>query len=91
MESANGGTTPLPKDADLLPAHENEALLNRAENKKDRSLTGSLQYLDVCTRRDIAFSVSFLARQVHAPTARHMKVLKRLLRHVAETVQYGLK
>ena len=29
METANGVTSPLPKDADLLPAHENEALLYR--------------------------------------------------------------
>ncbi len=91
METANCFTTPLPKDADLLPAHENETLLNTAEYKKYRSLTGSLLYLAVCTRPDISFPVGVLARQVHAPTVRQIKLLKGILRYVTGTVHYGLK
>ncbi len=91
IESANSLTTTLPKDADLLPAHEHEALLNTAEHKKYRSLTESWLYISACTRSDISFPVSVLARQVYASTMHHMNILKRVLDYVTGTVHYGLK
>ncbi len=56
----NGVSTTLPKDADLIPAYENEALLNTAEYKKYRSLTGSLLYQAVCTHPEISLPVGTL-------------------------------
>ena len=88
---ANAVRTPLPLKADVLPAREDEATLDNQRHKQYRSIIGSLLYLAVCTRPDISFSVSVLARQVHAPTARHMALLKRILRFVSGTVSNGLK
>ena len=90
METANATRTPLPKDANVLPAGEFEKTLDVTGHKKYRSLVGSLMYLAVCTRPDISFSVAVLARQVHAPTARHLALVKRILRYVAGTVDVGL-
>ena len=40
---------------------------------------GELLYLALRTRPDLCFSISALARQVHAPTKRHEKYFKRVL------------
>jgi len=82
--------TPLPLNADLLPAHPHERLLPPAEHSDYRSTIGGLLYLAVSTRPDLSFPVSVLARNVHAPTPRHQALLKRILRYVAGTVEYGL-
>ncbi len=42
IETANSVSMPFSKDADLLPVHENGALLKTAEHKKYRSQTGCL-------------------------------------------------
>ncbi len=90
MDKANGTRTPLPTKADLFPATEDETILSPSERNTYRSLIGSLLYLAVCTRPDISFSVSVLARQVHAPTKHHMGLLKRVLLYIAGTVHFGL-
>ncbi len=90
MQSANAVKTPLPKTVDLLPAHENEDLLDEFWLKKYGSMIGSLLYLAICTRPDISFSVAALVRQVHAPTSRHLALVKRIMSYVAATVDVGL-
>ncbi len=47
-------------------------------------------YLAVCTRFNISFSVAVLAIHVHAPTSRHMALVKQIMRFVAGTVDVGL-
>ncbi len=39
---------------------------------------------------DISFSVAVLAIQVHAPTSRHLPLVKRIMRYDAGTVDVGL-
>ena len=51
---------------------------------------GSLMYLMVGTRPDIAFSVSRLARYVGNPTTERWKAVKQLLRYVSGTASYGI-
>ncbi len=91
MESADSATRTLLKDADLLPAHENEVCSNTAKHKKCHSLTGSLLYLAVCARPDIPLPLDVVALNVHVPTVRYMKVLRRILHYGTGTVHYGLK
>ena len=52
-------------------------------------LIGSLHYL-VHTRQDIAFAVGYMSRFMERPTMEHLQAIKRILRYVAGTLDYGL-
>lgn len=78
-DSVKAVNMPLPRTADVFAATENEELLNEYDQKKYRSIAGSLLYLVICTRLDITFYASVLARQLHAPTTRDLDLGKRML------------
>jgi hypothetical protein len=54
-----------------------------------RRLVGSLRYL-VHTRPDLAFAVGFVSRFMEHPTEEHLQAVKRILRYVAGTLNFGL-
>lgn len=54
-----------------------------------RSIVGGLRYL-VHTRPDIAFSVGMVSRFMERPTVLHFNAVKKILRYVKGTVEYGL-
>ena len=54
------------------------------------SAIGALMYLANNTRPDIAFAVNLLARHSSAPTRRHWKGIKHLLRYLRGTQDLGL-
>jgi hypothetical protein len=51
---------------------------------------GALLYLANCSRPDIAFAVSVLARASNEPTKRHWAGIKQVMRYLARTQDYGL-
>jgi hypothetical protein len=53
-----------------------------------RSILGSLRYL-VNSRPDLAYSVGYISRFMEAPTTEHLAAVKRVLRYVAGTLQFG--
>ena len=55
-----------------------------------RSIVGSLRYL-VNTRPDIAYDVGIASRFLQAPAKEHWSVVKRILRYLAGTLDYGCK
>ncbi|GKB06944.1 retrovirus-related pol polyprotein from transposon TNT 1-94 [Tanacetum coccineum] len=54
-----------------------------------KSLVGSLRYL-TCTRPDILFAVGLISRFMEEPTTKHSKIVKRILRYIKGTVDYGM-
>ncbi|XP_031106143.1 uncharacterized protein LOC116010773 [Ipomoea triloba] len=55
-----------------------------------RRLAGALQYLTI-TRPDLSYAVNRLCQFMHAPTKEHWGLLKRVLRYVKGTLDYGLR
>jgi hypothetical protein len=56
-----------------------------ADDMPYRVAIGSLMYLMVGTRPDIAFSESQLSKFVESPTRTHRNVVKRFLRYIRQT------
>ncbi|CAJ2652014.1 unnamed protein product, partial [Trifolium pratense] len=54
-----------------------------------RSLAGALQYLTF-TRPDISYAVQQVCLHMHDPKDGHMNALKRILRYIQGTLDYGL-
>ena len=52
---------------------------------------GSLMYLIICTRPDIAYSVGVLSRHVTCPGRTHMQAVKRVFQYLHGTSHYGLE
>lgn len=55
-----------------------------------QQLIGSLMYLAVLTRPDIAYSVSFLSQFNNKYTQSHWQCAKRVLKYLQSTKDYGL-
>ncbi|KAI3729916.1 hypothetical protein L6452_18588 [Arctium lappa] len=54
-----------------------------------RQLVGALQYLTF-TRSDISYAVQQICMHMHAPRTSHFNALKRILRNIKGTLDYGL-
>lgn len=55
-----------------------------------RSLIGSLMYLAIGTRPDIAYAVSVASRFLENPTIVHERAAKRILRYIKKTLNFGI-
>jgi hypothetical protein len=54
-----------------------------------KSLVGSLRYLS-CTRLNILYGVGLVSRFMEIPIMTHFKALKRILRYIKGTIDFGL-
>ena len=79
--------TKFPMDPkEQLTKDEGGKAVNTTEFK---SLVGGLRYL-VHTRPDIAYSVGVVSRFMERPTVMHMNAVKRILRYIKGTADFGL-
>ena len=60
------------------------------ENIPYRSAVGALNYLSTCTRPDISYAVSEVARFNEDPSINHWKAVKRIFRYLKGTINYEL-
>ena len=68
----------------LQPATDQDEPFKRNEYQ---SAVGSLMYLTVCTRPDIAYAENYLARFNSNPQKMHWTALKRVLRYLKGTIR----
>lgn len=75
------------------PLAAGESLVSDGDSFKDptlyRSLVGALQYLMI-TRPDISYAVNHVSQFLHNPTVDHFMAVKRILRYVKGTINFGL-
>jgi histone deacetylase 1/2 len=64
-------------------------LLSSDDATEYRSLVGELQYLTI-TRPDLSYSINRVCQFLHAPRDSHMTAVKRILRYLRHTAQFGL-
>ena len=85
MENCKPIGTPIEYGAKLSKHDKGEAV----DGTMFKSLVGSLRYL-TCTRPDILFLMGICSRFMEAPTTSHLKVVKRILRYIKGTIDYGM-
>jgi Reverse transcriptase (RNA-dependent DNA polymerase) len=88
MADANPRSVPMDPGTKLVKAAPGEEL--DQSQYPFASLVGSLLYLAICTRPDIAFAVGALTRHMARPTYEHWLAAKAVLRYLAGTCYVGL-
>jgi hypothetical protein len=73
------------------PEYAELQFLTPSEITTYQSLIGSLLYLSITTRIDIAFMVNVLCRYQQSPTTKHWYAALRVLSYLGCTATYGLK
>jgi hypothetical protein len=86
MTDAKPVSTPMASST-KLSAFDGEPFL---DHTLFRSTVGALQYLAL-THSDITFSVNILSQFMHKPTTFHWQSVKRLLRYLKHTIQFGIQ
>lgn len=64
--------------------------LSHAEYCQYRIEVEKLLYLAVCTRSDVIFTTCVPARCLHAPSAIHLTMIRRVMSYLSETKHFGL-
>ena len=87
MENAKSVATPVSSGVKLVKATEKDELIDAGLYQ---SAVGSLQYLSTMTRPDISYAVSNVAKFCSKPTKEHWTAVKRIIRYLKGTQNYGL-
>ncbi|KFD66793.1 LOW QUALITY PROTEIN: hypothetical protein M514_20937, partial [Trichuris suis] len=83
MAGANKVSTPCVKHT-----QETEEVLD--DNTPYRSAVGSLMYLAIATRPDIAFAVSTASQKLESPTKADWEAVKRIFKYLRGTTDFGI-
>ncbi|KAK4400091.1 Retrovirus-related Pol polyprotein from transposon TNT 1-94 [Sesamum angolense] len=87
MSACSSTTAPIVK-GDKFGIHQspqNSLEENQMKNIPHASVVGSLMYVQVCTRPDIAFAVGMLGRYQSNPGIEHWKAAKKVMRYLQGT------
>ena len=87
MENCKPVSTPADPAVKLVPAADGETTV---DSGMYQSAVGSLLYLSIWTRPDIAYAVSSVAKYSGKPTQTHYTAVKRIFRYLRGTVDFGL-
>jgi len=84
MEDCRSAPTPL----EPIPRKEEDD--TETEPFPYREALGSLQHLSCKTRPDITFAVNYASRYLEKPSQQHIVNVKRILRYLKGTIQFGI-
>ena len=82
---ANAKSTSTPMVPNSALSADDEDLLNKDEKSVYMSIVGSLMYAMVCTRPDLAYTLSRLSKFMANPATRHMTAARHALRYLCGT------
>jgi hypothetical protein len=82
--------TPMDAKTPLVEASENN-LLPEQDAAEYRAAVGALLYLMLCTRPDLAYTLSRLSKFSSKPSTKHAEALKRVLRYLRGTINLGIE
>lgn len=88
MDQVTPVSTPIDGYTSIAVAHPEEA---RADQREYQRRIGSLMYLMIGTRPDLAFAIGKLSQFCIDSTIRHMNALNRVLEYVRGTTYLGLR
>ena len=88
MESCNPVSTPLEPGRQFTKMDENDVAFDQQIYQQ---AIGCLTYASVCTRPDIAAAVGVLSQFMSQPSENHWSGVKRILRYIKGTLNFGLK
>lgn len=90
MDESKGMSTPSDANTVLHRNEDKNGTAMEAAEVPYRQIIGSLMYLAVGTRPDIAFVVSNLSQFLSNPSMEHWKAAKRVLRYLQGTIELGI-
>lgn len=77
-----------------MPSDPNQTLYSLDDSEVSsypyRELIGSLMYLAIGTRADIAYAVGVASRFMEKPTVMHERAVKRILKYLKNTLTFGI-
>lgn len=86
MEECNAVSTPMDTNQAVSKFENSEV----NEEYPYREAVGSLMYLCVATRPDIQYAVGVASRYLEKPTDAHVNAVKRILKYIKGTIDYGI-
>jgi hypothetical protein len=81
LDTCNGHMTPLESGA-IKPTTSPEVTTSPEEQRLYQSMLGSIMYVMMGTRLDLAFTVSILSKHSATPQKSHLQMAKRALRYL---------
>lgn len=89
IEDVNTVAIPADQYQDLsLRDPEND---KKAINVPCKEAVGSLLYLAIVMRPDIAYVVNAVSQYAESPSKQHWDAVKRIIKYIKETIDYGIK
>ena len=86
-ENVTSAATPLPPD----PVFQKfDGIASQEDSYRMMCICGGLQWLQTCTRPDIAFATNMLARYASNPSPEHISYANRVLRYLSGTIEMGI-
>ena len=90
MGTCSTAPTPLTEGAESTLDYQSSEQKQDSQPFPYRELIGSLMYLVVATRPDIAYAVAYLSQFLNNPQGKHWTYAKRVLRYLKGTKSYSI-